>query len=75
MSTTRLPPESFSDEFPRRMGRPANAALVARGVTTLAQVARMSEAELAAIHGVGPKAIRILRDELAERDLSLAGEG
>lgn len=71
MSTTKLPPESFSDEFPRRMGRPANAALVAMGITTLDQVTRMTESELAAVHGVGPQAIRILREELSARGMAL----
>lgn len=54
------------------MGRPANAALVANGITTLDQVAAMTEAELLALHGVGPKAVRILRAELTAdgRDLS-----
>lgn len=46
------------------MGRAANAALVAHGVTTLAQVAAMTDRDLLAIHGVGPKAVRILRAEL-----------
>lgn len=54
------------------MGRPANAALVAHGVTTLEQVATMTERELLAVHGVGPKAVAILRDELAARGLRLA---
>lgn len=54
------------------MGRPANAALVAHGVTTLRQVASMTEAELLALHGVGPKAVAVLRDELASKGLHLA---
>ena len=71
MGTRDLPPESFSDAFPHSMGRPANAALVAIGVTTLEQVAEMTENELLAIHGVGPKAVRILKEELAKGGLSL----
>jgi len=71
MSTTNLPPEQFSTEFPRAMGRPANAALVTRGVTTLAQVAHCSESELLSLHGVGPKAIRILKEELARIGLAM----
>lgn len=72
MSTRDLPPEAFSAEFPRSMGRPANSALVANGITTLAAVAKMTEKELLALHGVGPRAVRILREELAKRGLSLA---
>lgn len=55
------------------MARPANAALVAHGVTTLEQVAAMTERELLALHGVGPKAVAVLRDELAAQGLKLAG--
>lgn len=52
------------------MGRPANAALVSEGIITLAQVSRFSEAELLKVHGVGPKAIRILKEELAKQGLA-----
>lgn len=55
------------------MGRPANAALVDLGITTLDQVAELTEKELLAIHGVGPKAVRILAEELAARKLSFRG--
>lgn len=40
----------------------AVAALAAAGVTTLADVAARTDAELLALHGVGPKAVRILRE-------------
>lgn len=46
------------------IGRPATSALAVIGVTTLEQVIEHSEAELLALHGVGPKAIRLLADEL-----------
>jgi predicted flap endonuclease-1-like 5' DNA nuclease len=72
VSTRKLSDDAFSPEFPRAIGRPANAALVVEGFTTLEQVARLSEKELLAIHGVGPKAVAILREELAAQDLQLA---
>ncbi|GAA1425102.1 hypothetical protein GCM10009640_22880 [Agrococcus citreus] len=52
-----------------RIGRPATGALLAQGVTTLEQVAQWREAELLAVHGVGPKAVAILREALAEAGL------
>jgi hypothetical protein len=58
---TELPP----------IGSPATSALAAIGVTTLEGVQAMSEKELLALHGVGPKAVRILKEALAERGLSL----
>ncbi len=53
------------------VGGPARGALAAQGVETLEQVAHLSERELLAIHGVGPKAVRLLRDALAEAGLTL----
>jgi predicted flap endonuclease-1-like 5' DNA nuclease len=47
------------------IGRPAAAALGLAGITTLDEVARHTEEELLALHGVGPKAVRILREALA----------
>jgi predicted flap endonuclease-1-like 5' DNA nuclease len=56
------------------IGRPATGALAAAGVTTLSDVAALGERDLLAMHGVGPKAVRILREALAERGLSFADE-
>jgi predicted flap endonuclease-1-like 5' DNA nuclease len=39
------------------------------GITTLEQVVRHSRDELLAIHGVGPKAVRILEEALAAEGL------
>ena len=66
MSTKHLP-ERIGD-LPR-IGRPATGALLAHGVTTLEQVAQWRKAELLALHGVGPKAVEILRAALAEAGL------
>ncbi|MCD0445413.1 hypothetical protein LO763_17515 [Glycomyces sp. A-F 0318] len=49
------------------IGRPATQALRQEGVTTLDQVAAWSEQELLALHGVGPKAVRILTEALERR--------
>lgn len=56
-----------------QIGAPATRALTALGITSLDQVATLTENELKAMHGVGPKAIRILVDELAALGLSLQG--
>ena len=49
------------------VGRVAARALAERGITTLAQVASLTEVELLAVHGVGPKAARIVREALEAR--------
>ncbi|MFC7879439.1 hypothetical protein [Isoptericola sp. NPDC057391] len=49
-------------DLPAAIGRPATRALAGAGVTTLAEVAARTDAELLALHGVGPRAVRILRE-------------
>lgn len=44
------------------IGRPAASALAEVGVTTVSDLAGWTEKELLALHGVGPKAIRLLRE-------------
>jgi len=56
-------------ELPK-IGAPAMRALAETGITSLADVQRASLDDLAALHGVGPKAIRILRDALDSEDTS-----
>jgi len=69
MSTRHLPAQ-VGDLPP--IGRPANSALLAAGVTTLAQVATYRRDDLLAMHGIGPKAVGILATALAERGLTFA---
>jgi DNA-directed RNA polymerase alpha subunit len=54
------------------IGAPATRALAAAGYTTLSQLTGVRERELLALHGVGPKAVRLLREALAERGLRFA---
>ena len=63
----------MTDDLPPSIGRPALGALRAAGITRLSEVARLREKELLALHGVGPKAVRLLRAELAARGMGLAG--
>ncbi len=51
-------------------GRPSRDALAVIGITRLEHLARHTEKEIAALHGVGPKAIRIWREALAARGLT-----
>jgi predicted flap endonuclease-1-like 5' DNA nuclease len=69
--STRDVPAVIGDLPP--IGRPANSALLLAGITTLAQVAGHSRRELLAMHGVGPKAIRILEAALTEHGLTFTG--
>ena len=60
-------------EFPPSLGQVATHALAHSGVTRFTDLTTVTRRELLAIHGVGPKAIRILDAELAARGMSFAG--
>ena len=68
--STRDVPDQIGD-LPR-IGRPANSALLAAGVSTLAEVAKIGRRNLLAMHGIGPKAVRILSESLAEQGIEFA---
>ena len=54
-----------------RIGAPATRALASIGITRLDQVADRTEAELLALHGFGPRALRLLVEALTERGVEL----
>lgn len=54
-------------DLPKGIGQPATQALANAGITGLDQVAELSDSELKALHGVGPKAVTILREALDAR--------
>jgi predicted flap endonuclease-1-like 5' DNA nuclease len=56
------------------MGKTAPRELAVHGFTRYKQLTKTTAAELLRIHGVGKKAIEILREELAARGLSFADE-
>ncbi len=58
------------DSLPK-IGAPATRALIAAGYVSLGRLAGVPRSELAALHGVGPKALRIITAELAEHGLVL----
>jgi len=61
------------DTLPR-IGAPATRALATAGYTSLRELAGASRSQLSALHGVGPKALRILEDELAQHGLHLSAD-
>ena len=64
--------EAPETEFPRAIGTVAARQLAGSGYTRYEQLTAVTTKELLAIHGVGPKAIRILDEELAARGLGFA---
>ncbi|AGZ46066.1 hypothetical protein [Actinoplanes friuliensis] len=61
-----------TDDLPAGIGAPATRALHGAGYHRLEDLNGASRAALAALHGVGPKALRLLDEALAARGLTLA---
>jgi len=59
-------------DLPGGLGKAAERALAAAGITSLDQLAGLATSELEAVHGIGPKAIGLLRAALEERGLTFA---
>ena len=59
-------------DFPQNIGNPARQALEISGYTKLKQLTRVTEAELGKLHGMGPKALRILGEALEAKGMSFA---
>jgi len=55
---------STDGDLPRSIGRPATSALHGAGIATLAELSTRTPAEVAALHGVGPRAVRLLGEAL-----------
>lgn len=66
--------DEFGTEFPHGIGRVAKRELAANGFTTYGHLTGVSRRALLAIHGIGPKAVRILGEELARRGQAFADD-
>lgn len=57
-----------------KLASPAQRALTGAGITRLVQLTKISEAELSRLHGIGPNAIKKLREALQAKGMSFADE-
>jgi hypothetical protein len=63
--------DSSPSDFPK-LAAPAVRALTGAGYTKLEQLTKVNEAEIAKLHGMGPNALKTLREALKEKGLSFA---
>jgi hypothetical protein len=63
---------NLASAFPKGVGKPALRALASAGLDRLDQMTGVTESELLALHGVGPKAIGIIKVALRAQGKSLA---
>ncbi|QTV80508.1 hypothetical protein [Microbacterium sp. NIBRBAC000506063] len=66
--------DAAETEFPASLGKVARRELAGNGFARFDQLTAVTPKELLAIHGIGPKAVRILSEELAARGLDWRGE-
>jgi hypothetical protein len=69
-----MPAKSQTQTDLPKLAAPAQRALIAAGVTSLAQLAWFSEVKVKAWHGIGPNALAVLRRALRANGLSFAVE-
>lgn len=62
--------DSIRDELPAGLARPALRSLAAAGITSTAHFSKITAAELKQLHGMGPKAIELIRQALAEAGIA-----
>jgi DNA-directed RNA polymerase alpha subunit len=55
-----------------KLASPAQRALAGAGIKRLEQLTRLSENELKQLHGIGPNALKQLRQALSAKGLSFA---
>ncbi|MGO1536293.1 MAG: hypothetical protein ACTHWM_05165 [Yaniella sp.] len=61
-------------DLPDAIGKTAARVLQLEGVDSLAKVSLHTERQLLALHGVGPKVIRLLREALVAKGLNFRQE-
>lgn len=58
------------NDLPPNLSQPAIRALHLAGYTTLASLSKVSESDVARLHGVGPTAIVLIKAAFQEKGLS-----
>jgi hypothetical protein len=70
---TKSKNRNVSNDLPK-LAAPARRALAGAGYTSLKQFTSVIEAEILALHGMGPNAMKTLRAVMDEKGLSFAEE-
>lgn len=65
------PKPPIASDLPK-IAAPARRALAGAGVTNLSHLARMAEADVMALHGMGPNAMTTLKAAMTAKKLAFA---
>jgi DNA-directed RNA polymerase alpha subunit len=55
-----------------KLGQPAQRALANAGINSLEELAKLTEKEFMKLHGIGKSTLPILKEAMAEKQLSFA---
>lgn len=67
MATKPAATHPNAEAFPAGLSGPALRALAHAGIRSMPQLAERSESEVAALHGMGPNGMRLLKEALAKQ--------
>lgn len=71
MTKSRDATHPNADSFPKGTSGPALRALAAARVRSMEDLTTWTEKDLAALHGMGPKVLELLKSDLKRRGLKL----
>lgn len=66
--------QPLGSDLPNGIGKPATRALAAAGYSHLEQFTAVGEAEILRLHGMGPRALGVIREALSAGGLSFADD-
>lgn len=69
LKKTAATPKNTSQAFPDGLAAPARRALVGAKIGNLSHLAKITEKQLKDLHGMGPKAISLLKDAMRKQGL------
>lgn len=58
---------TIREQFPAGVAAPALRALYAAGYRTLKDVVKITDEDLLSLHGMGPKAVRLIREAISSQ--------
>jgi predicted flap endonuclease-1-like 5' DNA nuclease len=64
--------QKLDNNFPAGLSQPALRALANVGITRLEEISKLSESELKQLHGIGPKAVKQLREAMEAKGLTFS---
>jgi DNA-directed RNA polymerase alpha subunit len=66
--------KTTASALPAKLAKPAQRALAVANITSLQDFTKITEAELAQLHGIGPNAIMVIKQALKDHGLAFRQE-